>query len=107
MAEILQYKYTTKLQDLEIISRKKKRPLTSYLFSLLLQLFSFFTMSSCGNCDCSDKTQCVKKGNSYGAVIMENENSSFDAIVMNFPAAEHNDKCSCNPCSCPNCGCNN
>ncbi|TYK02234.1 metallothionein-like protein [Cucumis melo var. makuwa] len=48
-----------------------------------------------------------KKGNSYGAVIMENENSSFDAIVMNFPAAEHNDKCSCNPCSCPNCGCNN
>ncbi|KGN56243.1 hypothetical protein Csa_011531 [Cucumis sativus] len=64
-------------------------------------------MSTCGNCDCSDKTQCVKQGSSYGAVITENENSSFDAIVMDFPAAEHNDKCSCNPCSCPDCGCNN
>nr|CDM82090.1 unnamed protein product [Triticum aestivum] len=27
----------------------------------------------CGNCDCADKTQCVKKGDSYGVVIVDTE----------------------------------
>ncbi|KAF0928187.1 hypothetical protein E2562_038102 [Oryza meyeriana var. granulata] len=27
----------------------------------------------CGNCDCADKSQCVKKGTSYGVVIVDAE----------------------------------
>ncbi|KAF2314335.1 hypothetical protein GH714_025455 [Hevea brasiliensis] len=29
--------------------------------------------STCGNCDCADKSQCVKKGSSYTADIVETE----------------------------------
>ncbi|WCJ32184.1 Metallothionein-like protein type 3 [Euphorbia peplus] len=61
--------------------------------------------STCGNCDCADKTQCVKKGSSYTADLIETESSS--SFVMEVPAAGENDgKCKCgDSCSCTNCTC--
>ncbi|MEG6507337.1 hypothetical protein, partial [Nitratidesulfovibrio sp. 1201_IL3209] len=75
--------------------------ITSILFFVQAQL-SFFTMSSCGNCDCADKSQCVKKGNSYGIEITETVMSYDDA-----PAAAENDgKCKCGAgCTCTDCKC--
>ncbi|KAH7657644.1 Metallothionein domain-containing protein [Dioscorea alata] len=66
-------------------------------------------MSSCGNCDCADKSQCVKKGNNYGVVITETEKSYF-AEVVETPAsatgAEHDGKCKCGAsCTCVDCTC--
>uniref|UniRef100_A0A0A8YAG4 Uncharacterized protein n=1 Tax=Arundo donax TaxID=35708 RepID=A0A0A8YAG4_ARUDO len=56
----------------------------------------------CGNCDCADKTQCVKKGNSYGVVIVDTE-SRFECREE-FTA--ENDGCKCGTsCSCTNCTC--
>ncbi|KAI0524118.1 hypothetical protein KFK09_003482 [Dendrobium nobile] len=48
--------------------------------------------STCGNCDCADKSQCVKKANQYGVVIVGTE--SYETEAMEFSAAaEHNGKC--------------
>ncbi|CAN6588858.1 unnamed protein product [Malus baccata var. baccata] len=49
----------------------------------------------CDNCDCTDSTQCVKKGNSYDLVIVETENRSMDTVFVDAPAAEHDGKCKC------------
>ncbi|KAI3457460.1 hypothetical protein Pfo_014123 [Paulownia fortunei] len=59
----------------------------------------------CGNCDCSDKSQCVKKG--YAADFVETEKSYAETIVMDAPAAaEHDGKCKCGTsCACTNCTC--
>ncbi|GMY31834.1 metallothionein-like protein type 3 [Fagus crenata] len=60
----------------------------------------------CGNCDCADKSQCVKKGSSYGLVIVETDKSYTNTVVMDAPAAEHDGKCKCGAsCSCTNCTC--
>ncbi|CAJ2645439.1 metallothionein-like protein [Trifolium pratense] len=56
--------------------------------------------SSCGNCDCADKSQC-EKGNNYGVTIVETE-SFVETVVM--PAVEHDCKCGSN-CTCTNCTC--
>ena len=57
----------------------------------------------CGNCDCADKSQCVKKGTSYGIDIVETEKSY---IVMDAPAAENEGNCKCGTnCPCTNCTC--
>ncbi|XP_062195618.1 metallothionein-like protein 3A [Phragmites australis] len=62
------------------------------------------TMSDkCGNCDCADKTQCVKKGNSYGVVVVDTE-SRFERREEAVTA--ENDGCKCgSSCSCTNCTC--
>ncbi|KAK9092553.1 hypothetical protein Syun_027464 [Stephania yunnanensis] len=62
-------------------------------------------MSTCGNCDCADKTQCVKKGSGYAIDIVENEKSYHETAAFEVPAAEH-DGCKCGPsCSCVDCTC--
>ncbi|OAY82152.1 Metallothionein-like protein type 3 [Ananas comosus] len=72
--------------------------------------------STCGNCDCADKSQCVsklgtiyicrKKGNSYGMEIVETEKSYFDSIVEAPAAAEYDGKCKCGAsCACVDCTC--
>ena len=59
--------------------------------------------STCDNCDCADKNQCVKKSNSFGVVIMETEKSYFDGMM---DVAEHDPKCKCgSSCSCTDCNC--
>ncbi len=63
-------------------------------------------MSDCGNCDCADKTQCVKKGNSYGIDFVETGKSYTEVMVMDGEAAEHDGKCKCGAnCACTNCTC--
>ncbi|PIN18337.1 hypothetical protein CDL12_08997 [Handroanthus impetiginosus] len=59
----------------------------------------------CGNCDCSDKSQCVKKG--YTAEIIETEIRYTETFVMDAPAAAENDgKCKCGTsCACTDCTC--
>ncbi|KAF4386641.1 hypothetical protein CsatB_011734 [Cannabis sativa] len=60
----------------------------------------------CGNCDCADKTQCVKKGSSYSLVIVEAEKSYMETMVMDGPSAENDGKCKCGTsCTCTNCTC--
>nr|UVJ89039.1 metallothionein [Dioscorea alata] len=63
-------------------------------------------MSTCGNCDCADKSQCVKKGNSYGMII-ETEKTYVEEVVEVLPAAaEHDGKCKCGAtCTCTDCTC--
>ncbi|KAH7511265.1 hypothetical protein ACOSP7_030784 [Xanthoceras sorbifolium] len=59
----------------------------------------------CGNCDCSDKSQCVKKGSSYAADIVET-GSYVSFVEMDVPAAENDGKCKCGSrCACTNCTC--
>ncbi|MGT5079095.1 hypothetical protein ACRWDA_26240, partial [Escherichia coli] len=66
--------------------------------------FSPSTMSTCGNCDCADKSQCVKKGNSFGVEIVETVKSYYDGVGM--AGGENNPKCKCGPsCSCTDCTC--
>ncbi|PIA55396.1 hypothetical protein AQUCO_00800273v1 [Aquilegia coerulea] len=61
--------------------------------------------NTCGNCDCADKTNCPKKGNSYGVQIVDTEKSYYD-VVAEVPAGENDGKCKCGPsCSCVNCTC--
>ncbi|MQL92931.1 hypothetical protein Taro_025568 [Colocasia esculenta] len=61
-------------------------------------------MSTCGNCDCADKSQCVKKGNSFGVEIVETEKSCYDGVDMAI--TENNPKCTCRPsCACTDCRC--
>ncbi|CAN7001244.1 hypothetical protein BRARA_E02605 [Brassica rapa] len=64
-------------------------------------------MSSCGNCDCADKTQCVKKGTSYTLDIVETQESYKEAMIMDVTGAEENGcQCKCgSSCSCVNCTC--
>ncbi|KAG0465472.1 hypothetical protein HPP92_019636 [Vanilla planifolia] len=71
-------------------------------------------MSTCGNCDCADKSHCVKKGNSYGIVIADAEKSgsSYAEEVFEMGAASENDgncscgsSCACSGCTCPGCTC--
>ncbi|XP_020245354.1 metallothionein-like protein 3B [Asparagus officinalis] len=60
-------------------------------------------MSSCGNCDCADKSHCVKKGNNYGVVIVETEKRTFEEVIE---VAENDGKCMCTTnCTCTGCGC--
>ncbi|KAJ4832700.1 hypothetical protein Tsubulata_010111 [Turnera subulata] len=61
---------------------------------------------TCGNCDCADKAQCVKKGTSY-TVDLETEKSFVSTVVMEVPAAAENDgKCKCGTsCTCTDCTC--
>nr|AXP11720.1 type 3 metallothionein-like protein [Cyamopsis tetragonoloba] len=57
----------------------------------------------CSGCDCADKTQCVKKGNT---LVVETEKSYIENVVMDVPAAEHDGKCKCgSSCACVNCTC--
>ncbi|MBI1572285.1 hypothetical protein [Escherichia coli] len=59
----------------------------------------------CGNCDCADKSQCVKKGNSYGVVIVDTEKSRFEGHAEEF-ITENDGKCKCGTsCSCADCNC--
>ncbi|MQM09729.1 hypothetical protein Taro_042602 [Colocasia esculenta] len=63
-------------------------------------------MSTCGNCDCADKSQCVKKGNSYGVEIVETEKSCYDDAGEVMAGAENDPKCKCGPgCTCTTCHC--
>ena len=56
----------------------------------------------CGNCDCADKTQCVKKGDSYGIVMVDTEKSHLEVQET----AENDGKCKCGTsCTCTNCTC--
>ncbi|KAJ1282134.1 hypothetical protein BS78_03G027100 [Paspalum vaginatum] len=53
----------------------------------------------CANCDCADKSQCTKKSDSYGVVIVDTESR------VERPAAEsaggENDGCNCGAdCKC-------
>nr|AFK33631.1 unknown [Lotus japonicus] len=61
--------------------------------------------SSCGNCDCADKSQCGK-GNSYGLNIVETQTSYVETVAMDVSAAEHDGNCKCGAsCTCVNCTC--
>ncbi|KAL5997649.1 cystathionine beta-lyase [Asimina triloba] len=64
-------------------------------------------MSSCGNCDCADKTQCVKKGNSYGVEIVQMTETSYALEAVDVAlVAEHDGKCKCGAgCTCVTCTC--
>nr|ABA43635.1 metallothionein-like protein [Metroxylon sagu] len=63
-------------------------------------------MSTCGNCDCADKSQCVKKGNSYGIEIIETEKSYVDHVVEAPAAAKNEGECKCGAsCACADCTC--
>ncbi|XP_011098316.1 metallothionein-like protein type 3 [Sesamum indicum] len=61
----------------------------------------------CGNCDCADKSQCVKKG--YAADIIEAEDiiSYTETVVVGVTAAaEHDGNCKCgSSCACTDCTC--
>ncbi|CAO2833402.1 unnamed protein product [Amaranthus hypochondriacus] len=57
----------------------------------------------CGNCDCSDKNQCVKKGNQYGVEIIEDDTIYYDGMVEeggNCDGCKCGAGCSCTSCSC-------
>ncbi|CAL5405864.1 unnamed protein product [Camellia sinensis] len=57
----------------------------------------------CGNLDCADKSQCVKKNT---IDIVETDKSYIVSEVMDAPAAEHDGKCkSDSNCACVNCTC--
>ncbi|MEJ1609551.1 hypothetical protein, partial [Escherichia coli] len=65
-------------------------------------IFSLIMSDKCGNCDCADKSQCVKKGNS---LVIETE-SYIETFVVDAPAAENDGKCKCGTaCACVNCTC--
>ncbi|KAB2006195.1 hypothetical protein ERO13_D11G297700v2 [Gossypium hirsutum] len=59
---------------------------------------------TCGNCDCADRSQCTKKGNS-NTMIVETEKSYINNVEMDAPA-ENDGKCNCGTgCSCTDCTC--
>ncbi|KAL9444088.1 hypothetical protein AB3S75_017297 [Citrus x aurantiifolia] len=62
---------------------------------------------TCGNCDCADRSQCVKKGSSYAADFVETDLSFVSTVVvMDVQAAETEGDCKCGPtCACVNCTC--
>ncbi|XWS27998.1 hypothetical protein CRYUN_Cryun25bG0028400 [Craigia yunnanensis] len=56
----------------------------------------------CDNCDCSDSSQCTKKGNT---MVIETEKSYINTVVVEAPA-ENDGNCKCGAsCSCTNCTC--
>ncbi|PIN22742.1 hypothetical protein CDL12_04559 [Handroanthus impetiginosus] len=60
----------------------------------------------CGNCDCADSSQCVKKG--YTPEIIETETRYMEEVVVEIdaPAAEHEGMCKCGTsCACIDCTC--
>ncbi|XP_071684106.1 metallothionein-like protein 3A [Lolium perenne] len=58
--------------------------------------------NTCGNCDCSNKNDCPKKGNSYGIVMVDTKKSHFEVQEV----TENDGKCKCGTsCSCTNCTC--
>ncbi|KAK6132672.1 hypothetical protein DH2020_033507 [Rehmannia glutinosa] len=60
----------------------------------------------CGNCDCADTTQCVKKGYATDIIETDKRYSYMETVVMDAPAAEHDGKCKCGTsCACTNCTC--
>ncbi|KAJ4769949.1 Metallothionein 3 [Rhynchospora pubera] len=63
--------------------------------------FSITMSDKCGNCDCSDKSQCTKKGNS---LVITTE--SYTEVAEVSMIAEHDPKCKCgSTCTCTDCGC--
>ncbi|KMZ73458.1 Metallothionein, Plant type 3 [Zostera marina] len=61
-------------------------------------------MSSCDTCSCADKTNCPKKGSSYGFDVVT-ENSYYETAEI-MEGGETGGKCNCGPnCSCTTCGC--
>ncbi|KAG6519164.1 hypothetical protein ZIOFF_019219 [Zingiber officinale] len=66
-------------------------------------------MSTCDNCDCTDKSQCVKKRNNYTIDIIETEKSYLDEVVHGgvvAAEAEHGGQCKCGTaCACVDCQC--
>ncbi|KAF8409265.1 hypothetical protein HHK36_005339 [Tetracentron sinense] len=66
------------------------------------------TMSTCGNCDCADKTNCPKKGNSLDIGLIETRKRYYADAVEAAPAAEHDGKCKCGTsCTGVDCTCGN
>ncbi|KAK4787106.1 hypothetical protein SAY86_010939 [Trapa natans] len=60
----------------------------------------------CGNCDCTDKSQCVKKGSIYVIDVVETDKSFINAAVIDAVAYEHEGKCKCgSSCTCTGCTC--
>ncbi|GAB4833638.1 hypothetical protein Ancab_031884 [Ancistrocladus abbreviatus] len=63
----------------------------------------------CGNCDCADKSQCVKRGSQYGIGIVETQKNYDNAAMMGVAVEENDCKCGCGPCgsscSCSSCSC--
>ncbi|KAG6478207.1 hypothetical protein ZIOFF_061641 [Zingiber officinale] len=63
-------------------------------------------MSTCGDCSCADKSQCVKKGTSYTVDIVETEKSYLNGVVDGAASGEQNEPCQCGPaCACVDCQC--
>ncbi|KAH0774537.1 hypothetical protein KY290_011674 [Solanum tuberosum] len=59
--------------------------------------------NKCGSCDCADVSQCVKKENQYGIIIVD---KSETVVMMDVGAEEHDGKCKCgSSCACVNCTC--
>ncbi|KAI4388299.1 hypothetical protein MLD38_000642 [Melastoma candidum] len=48
--------------------------------SLILCYYHITMSDKCGNCDCADKSQCVKKGSSYVVDIVETEKSHITTL---------------------------
>ncbi|KAE8691874.1 Metallothionein-like protein type 3 [Hibiscus syriacus] len=46
----------------------------------------------CGNCDCADKSQCMKKGNTF---VIETEKSYISTVEVVEALAENDGKCKC------------
>ncbi|XP_022717118.1 metallothionein-like protein type 3 [Durio zibethinus] len=79
--------------------RNSKKP--SALSSHVQKLSKFTISDKCGNCDCADKSQWVKKGNT---LVNETEKSHISTVVVETPA-ENDGKCKCGGCSRTNCTC--
>ncbi|CAL4965872.1 unnamed protein product [Urochloa decumbens] len=61
----------------------------------------------CGNCDCADRSQCTKKGDSYSVVMPDTGSQPLarPEVEEVVTGAEH-DGCKCGTsCSCTNCTC--
>ncbi|XP_039017186.1 metallothionein-like protein type 3 [Hibiscus syriacus] len=79
---------------------KHSNPIAIYLITTSDSQKTFNMSDKCGNCDCSDKSQCVKKGNT---MIIETEKSYIGTVATEVPA-ENDCKCGAN-CTCTNCTC--
>ncbi|KAH0467599.1 hypothetical protein IEQ34_002632 [Dendrobium chrysotoxum] len=63
-------------------------------------------MSTCGNCDCANKNQCVKKGNSYGIITVDTEKSYVEEAFEISATGENDGNCNCaTSCTCSGCNC--
>nr|AAB65698.1 metallothionein-like protein [Oryza sativa Indica Group] len=59
----------------------------------------------CGNCDCADKSQCVKKGTSYGVVLVDAEKTT-SKWLRRSATKKTTGGCKCTTgCSCAGCNC--